>query len=65
MSRPLDLIMPERPREPRREGYRKTTATGESRYGAGAPPSIPVFREDGRSISLKSAIVPLQAAQGG
>lgn len=65
MSRPLDLIMPERPREPRREGCRKTTATRESHYGAGAPPSVPVVREDGRSISLKSAIVPLQAAQGG
>ena len=44
----LDFITPERLRKRHWKGYRKTLATGESRYGEGALLSVPSIRKDGR-----------------
>lgn len=60
----LDIITPERLRKRHWEGYRKTMATGESRYGEGALLSVPGVRKDGRQISLEFTIVPLKDEQG-
>src|ERR1700712_1929000 len=60
----LDIISPERLRARHWEGYRKTMATGESRYGEGALLSVPGIRKDGRQISLEFTIVPLRDEQG-
>ncbi len=53
VGRSLDIITPERLRERHWEGYRKSMATGESRYGEGALLSVPGIRKDGRQISLE------------
>ena len=60
----LDIITPERLRKRHWEGYRKTMATGESRYGEGALLSVPGIRKDGRQISLEFTIVPLRDEHG-
>lgn len=60
----LDIITPERLRKRHWEGYRKTMATGESRYGEGALLSVPGVRKDGRQISLEFTIVPLKDERG-
>jgi len=64
IGRSLDIITPERLRKRHWEGYRKTMATGESRYGEGALLSVPGVRKDGRQISLEFTIVPLRDEQG-
>lgn len=64
VGRSLDIITPERLRERHWEGYRKSMATGESRYGEGALLSVPGIRKDGRQISLEFTIVPLRDEQG-
>ncbi|MGH1572392.1 PAS domain-containing protein [Methylobacterium sp. P31] len=60
----LDLITPERLRKRHWDGYRRTMATGESRYGEGALLSVPGIRKDGRQISLEFTIVPLKDEHG-
>src|SRR6478609_11963874 len=64
IGRSLDIITPERLRKRHWEGYRKTMATGESRYGEGALLSVPGVCKDGRQISLEFTIVPLKNEQG-
>ena len=64
LGQSLDIITPERLRARHWEGYRKTMATGESRYGEGALLSVPGIRKDGRQISLEFTIVPLRDEQG-
>lgn len=61
----LDIITPERLRKRHWDGYRKTMATGQSRYGEGALLSVPGIRKDGQHISLEFTIVPLKDEQGG
>ncbi|GEP09035.1 PAS domain-containing protein [Methylobacterium gnaphalii] len=60
----LDIITPERLRKRHWDGYHKTMATGQSRYGEGALLSVPGIRKDGRQISLEFTIVPLKDDQG-
>ena len=60
----LDIITPERLRKRHWDGYRKTMATGESRYGEGALLSVPGICKDGRQISLEFTIVPLKDEHG-
>ena len=59
----LDIITPERLRKRHWDGYRKTMATGESRYVEGALLSVPGVCKDGRQISLEFTIVPLKDQQ--
>ncbi|ACA19861.1 putative PAS/PAC sensor protein [Methylobacterium sp. 4-46] len=60
----LDIITPERLRKRHWDGYHKTMATGESRYGEGALLSVPGVCKDGRQISVEFTIVPLKDEQG-
>lgn len=64
LGQSLDIITPERLRARHWDGYRKTMATGESRYGEGALLSVPGICKDGRQISLEFTIVPLRDEQG-
>jgi PAS domain S-box-containing protein len=60
----LDIITPERLRARHWDGYRRTMATGQSRYGEGALLSVPGIRKDGQQISLEFTIVPLHDGKG-
>lgn len=60
----LDIITPERLRARHWDGYRRTMATGKSRYGEGALLSVPGIRKDGQQISLEFTIVPLRDEHG-
>ena len=60
----LDLIIPERLRQRHWDGFRKTMATGESRYGEGDLLSVPALRSDGTTISVEFTITPLKDASG-
>ena len=60
MSRPLDLIIPERLRERHWDGYRRVMETGKSRYGQGDVLSVPAIRKNGATVSVEFTVVPLQ-----
>ena len=62
LGRSLDLIIPERLRQRHWDGFRKTMATGESRYGEGDLLSVPALRSDGTTISVEFTITPLRDA---
>lgn len=64
LGQSLDIITPERLRARHWDGYRRTMATGQSRYGAGALLSVPGIRKDGQQISLEFTIVPLRDEHG-
>lgn len=64
LGRSLDLIVPEPQRARHWDGFRRTMATGESRYGAGDILAVPALRKDGGRISLEFTIVPLHDAAG-
>jgi PAS domain S-box-containing protein len=54
----LDLIIPERLRERHWDGYRKTMATGETKYGHDTL-SVPAVRADGSRISVDFTVALL------
>jgi PAS domain S-box-containing protein len=56
----LDLIIPENLRARHWEGFRRTMATGTSRYGHGDLLSVPGLTRDGRKISVEFTIVLLR-----
>jgi PAS domain S-box-containing protein len=60
----LDLIIPENLRARHWAGYRRTTETGQSRYGEGALLAVPARRKDGARISVEFTIVPFPADDG-
>jgi len=64
LGRSLDLIIPERLRQRHWDGFRKTMATGESRYGEGDLLSVPALRNDGTTISVEFTITPLKDVSG-
>ncbi|HZS84424.1 MAG TPA: PAS domain S-box protein [Stellaceae bacterium] len=64
VGRSLDLIIPEGLRARHWEGYRRTMASGESRYGAGDLLSVPALRKDGVRISVEFTIVPFRDEGG-
>jgi len=64
VGRSLDLIIPERLRQRHWDGYGRTMATGQSRYGEGEMLSVPALRRDGATISVEFTIVPLHADDG-
>jgi PAS domain S-box-containing protein len=59
----LDMIIPENLRARHWSGYRRTMATGTSRYGAGDLLSVPGLTRDGRRISVEFTIVMLHNEQ--
>jgi len=60
----LEMIIPENLRARHYGGFRKTMATGETRYGAGDLLAVPALTRDGRRISIEFSIVMLRDAQG-
>jgi PAS domain S-box-containing protein len=56
MGKSLDIIIPENLRGRHWEGYRRTMATGESKYGKDLL-AVPGIRKDGTRISLEFSIV--------
>jgi PAS domain S-box-containing protein len=64
IGRSMDLIIPERLRARHWDGYRKTMATGQSRYGSGDLLAVPALTKDGRTISIEFTIQMLRGARG-
>lgn len=63
MGQSLDLIIPERQREPHWTGWDRVMETGETRYGT-QPLTAPGTRKDGSRVSLEFSIVMLKDADG-
>ena len=64
LGRSLDLIIPDRLRDRHWDGYRKTMATGTSRYGDGDVLAVPALHKSGRTISVEFTVVPLKDEDG-
>ena len=64
VGKSMDLIIPERLRLRHWDGYRKTMATGVSRYGSGDLLAVPAVTKDGRTISIEFTIQILRDAAG-
>ncbi len=56
----LDLIIPERQRQRHWEGYHKTMATGQTRYGHDVL-RVPALHKDGRPLSIAFTVAMLHA----
>jgi len=63
LGRSLDLIIPERQRSRHNEGYAKTAATGETRYGTSLL-KVPALHKDGHTISIAFTVSMLTDADG-
>ena len=59
----LDLIIPERLQERHWTGYRKTMASGETRYGHDVL-RVPAVHKDGRALSIAVTVGLLHGPQG-
>lgn len=59
----LDLIIPEKLRQRHWDGYHKTMATGETRYGTDML-AVPAMHHDGSRISTEFTIVLLREENG-
>ena len=59
----LDLIIPEKLRERHWEGYHKTMATGETRYGTEML-AVPALHQNGSRMSTEFSIVLMQDDDG-
>lgn len=64
LGQSLDIIIPQSLRQRHWDGYRKTMATGETRYGAGDLLSVPAVRKDGSRISIEFTVTPFHDAAG-
>ena len=63
LGKTLDLIIPERLRGRHWEGYHKTMATGQTRYGNDVL-RVPAVDKGGRSLSIAFTVALLRSAQG-
>lgn len=63
MGKSLDLIIPERQRQRHWDGYHKTMATGETRYGTDLL-RVPALHKDGKQLSIAFTVAMLHAADG-
>lgn len=63
LGRPLDLIIPQRQRERHNEGYAKTVATGQTRYGTTLL-RVPALHKEGRTLSIAFTVCLLTGADG-
>ncbi|CAM2155707.1 MULTISPECIES: PAS domain-containing protein [Paraburkholderia] len=63
LGKTLDLIIPERLRGRHWEGYHKTMATGQTRYGNDVL-RVPAVDKDGRALSIAFTVALLHGAQG-
>ena len=60
LGQSLDLIMPERQRQRHWDGYHKTMATGETRYGHDVL-RVPALHKEGRPLSIAFTVAMLHA----
>lgn len=60
----LDIIIPQSLRQRHWDGYRKTMATGATRYGAGDLLSVPAVRKDGSRVSIEFTVTLFHDAAG-
>jgi len=63
VGQPLDIIIPERLRHRHNEGYEKTMATGQTKYGSDLL-KVPATHKDGRAMSIAFTVALLRDAQG-
>jgi PAS domain S-box-containing protein len=59
----LDLIVPQRQRDRHWDGYHKTMATGETRYGADLL-RVPALHKEGKPLSIAFTVALLHGANG-
>jgi PAS domain S-box-containing protein len=63
LGKSLDLIIPERQRQRHWDGYHKTMATGQTRYGHDVL-RVPALHKDGRPLSIAFTVALLAAPDG-
>ena len=63
LGQSLDLIIPERLRSRHWDGYHKTMATGQTRYGNDVL-RVPAVHKDGRAMSIAFTVALLHTADG-
>ncbi|WP_426109904.1 PAS domain-containing protein [Massilia sp. PWRC2] len=63
LGQSLDLIIPERQRQRHWDGYHKTMATGETRYGSDLL-RVPALHKEGKSLSIAFTVAMLHAPDG-
>lgn len=63
LGKSLDLIIPERQRQRHWDGYHKTMATGETRYGSDVL-RVPALHKEGRTLSIAFTVAMLHDAGG-
>jgi len=63
VGRSLDLIIPERQREPHWKGYGKVMLDGVTKYGS-EPLAVPAVTKDGERISIEFTINLLRDGEG-
>jgi len=64
LGKTLDLIIPERLRGRHWDGYHKTMATGQTRYGTELL-RVPAAHKDGRALSIAFTVALLKTPEGG
>ena len=63
MGKSLDLIIPQRQQQRHWDGYHKTMATGQTRYGNDVL-RVPALHKDGRTLSIAFTVALLHSADG-
>jgi PAS domain S-box-containing protein len=63
LGQSLDLIIPERQRQRHWDGYHKTMATGQTRYGSDVL-RVPALHKEGRTLSIAFTVAMLHDAAG-
>ena len=62
LGKSLDLIIPERQRQRHWDGYNKSMATGETRYGSDLL-RVPALHKEGRTLSIAFTVAMLHDEQ--
>jgi PAS domain S-box-containing protein len=63
LGQSLDLIIPQRQQQRHWDGYHKTMATGETRYGADLL-RVPAVHKEGKPLSIAFTVALLHGADG-
>lgn len=63
LGKSLDLIIPQRQQQRHWDGYHKTMATGETRYGADVL-RVPALHKEGKPLSIAFTVALLRGADG-
>ena len=64
LGQSLDLVIPEGQRARHWDGFGRTLATGQTRYGAESVLSVPAIRKDGSRLSVEFTILPFHGEGG-